>query len=70
MIRELRTVVITEERHPNEQDIWDAWNFANEKRCYVELKWFTPHFGWKTWFIDPDKHTIADLLTNLHITTL
>ena len=29
MVRELRTLVVTEERHPNEQDVWDAWNFAN-----------------------------------------
>ena len=48
MVRELRTLVITEERHPNEQDILDAWEFAVNKHCYLELKWFVPHYGWKT----------------------
>ena len=67
MLKELRTLIITEERYPNEQDIWDAWNYANEKHCYVELKWFVDHIGWKTWFIDPSKHTIESMLQNLHI---
>ena len=43
------------------------WNFANEKHCYVELKWFVPHYGGKVWFIDPDKNTIDEMLQNLHI---
>lgn len=67
MVRELRTLVVTEERHPVEQDVWDAWSFAQEKHCYVELKWFIPHYGWKVWFIDPEKNTLEELLRNLHI---
>ena len=67
MVRELRTLVVSEERHPIEQDVWDAWNFTQEKHCYVELKWFIPHYGWKVWFIDPEKNTIEELLRNLHI---
>ena len=67
MVRELRTLVITEERHPNEQDILDAWEFAINKHCYLELKWFVPHYGWKTWFIDTEKNTVEELFKNLHI---
>ena len=67
MLKELKTLVITEERHPDEHDVWDAWEFANERHCYVELKWFSPHYGWKVWFIDPEKHTIEFLLKSLNI---
>lgn len=69
MIREFRTLMVTEERHPNEQEVIDAWDYANRKCCYVELKWFIPHYGWKSWFIDPDKNTLVELLQNLHIQT-
>ena len=67
MVKELRKLVINEERHPVEQDILDAWDFANEKHCYVELKWFIPHYGWKVWFIDPNKNTLEELFQNLHV---
>ena len=66
MLREIRTLVVNEERHPVENEVWDAWNFANEKHCIVELKWFIPHYGWKVWIIEPENQ-IEDLLKNLNI---
>ena len=30
MVRELRTLVVSEERHPIEQDVWDAWNIFKQ----------------------------------------
>lgn len=65
-MKELRTLVIDEERHPNENDIWEALEFANKKHCIVKLVWFIPHYGWKRWFIKPDSD-IQKLLTDLHI---
>lgn len=65
-MRELRTLIVPEERRPNENEISEALSFANEKHCIVELRWFTPHFGWKTWLIRPEDN-IEELLKNLNI---
>lgn len=65
-LREVRTLRLTEERHPMENDVWEAHQFANEKHCIVELQWFVPHYGLKTWVIEPENN-IQDLLENLHI---
>ena len=67
MLKELRTLIVTGEQTPNEQDVWDAWNFAKEKHCHVELKWFVPHYGWKVWYIDPEINTLEELFKNLHL---
>lgn len=66
MLREVRTLRLQEERHPEENDVWQAYQFANEKRCIVELEWFVPHYGLKKWVIEPENN-IEDLLRNLHI---
>lgn len=63
---EVRTLRFKEERHPVENEVWEAWQYANEKHCIVELQWFIPHYGMKQWVIEP-KNSIEDLLKNLHI---
>lgn len=65
-LREVRVLRLKEERHPAENDIWEAWQYANEKCCIVELQWFVPHYGLKSWIIEPENN-IQDLLQNLHI---
>ena len=68
MLKELRTLIVTGETPPNEQDIWDAWNFAREKHCQVEIKWFVPHYRWwKSLYIDPDVDSLEYILQNLHL---
>ena len=64
MLREVRQLRLTEERHPNENDIWEAYEYANQKHCIVELQWFVPHYGLKKWVIEPE-NDINDLLINL-----
>lgn len=64
MLREVRQLRLTEERHPNENDIWEAYEYANQKHCIVELQWFVPHYGLKKWVIEPENN-INDLLINL-----
>ena len=66
MLREIRTLVVGEERHPNHDEVWEAWQFAKAKACIVELKWFIPHYGWKVWIIEPE-NGIEDLYRNLNI---
>lgn len=66
MLREVHKLRLTEERHPNEQDVWQAYSHANENNCIVELEWFIPHYGMKKWIITPDD-SIHLLLQNLHI---
>jgi hypothetical protein len=66
MLREVRTLRLQEERHPEENDVWQAYQYANEKQCIVELEWFVPHYGLKKWVIEPE-NSIEDLLRNLHI---
>lgn len=66
MLREVRTLRLQEERHPVEQDVWEAYEYANNKQCIVELEWFVPHYGMKKWIIAPEDN-IQELLLNLHI---
>lgn len=66
MLREVRTLRLQEERHPEENDVWQAYQYANEKQCIVELEWFVPHYGLKKWVIEPENN-IEDLLRNLHV---
>lgn len=66
MLREVRKLRLTEERHPNYQDIYDAHSYANQKCCIVELEWFIPHYGMKKWIITPEDN-IEDLMRNLHV---
>lgn len=68
MLREVRTLRLNEERHPNENEVWEAHRYANEKHCIVQLQWFIPHYGMKTWVIAPEDD-IVELLSNLHIAT-
>lgn len=65
MVRELRTLVVVEGCHPTEKDVLDAWDYANTKSCYVELKWLTEHYGWKSWYIDPERNTLEELYRDL-----
>lgn len=65
MLREVRTLRLKEERHPVENDVWEAYDFAKGKQCIVELQWFIPHYGLKTWIIEPENN-IQELLQNLH----
>lgn len=67
--REVRTVRLREERHPNAQDIWDAHQYAGEKCCIIVLEWFVPHYGIKRWEIAPEDD-VQELLNNLHIKTV
>ena len=55
MLREVRTLRLQEERHPIEQDVWEAYEYANNKHC-----------GMKKWIIAPEDN-IQELLLNLHI---
>lgn len=64
MLREVRQLRLTEERHPNENDVWEAHQYANQKHCIVELQWFIPHYGLKKWVIEPE-NDINELLINL-----
>lgn len=64
MLREVRQLRLTEERHPNENDVWEAYEYANQKHCIVEMQWFVPHYGLKKWVIEPE-NDINDLLINL-----
>lgn len=64
--REVRTLRLKEDRRPNENDIWEAWQYANEKCCVIEIQWVDPHYGIKTWTIEPENN-IEDLLRNLNI---
>ena len=66
MLQEVRTLRLSEERHPNENEVWEAHQYAKEKHCIVQLQWFIPHYGMKTWVIAPED-SIAELLANLHI---
>ena len=68
-MREVRTLLIDEERHPVENEVWQAYEFACQKCCVVELKWFVPHYGFKVWIIKPEDN-IQDLLKNLHLITV
>ena len=63
--REVRTIRLNEERHPNANDVWDAHSYAVQKCCIVELEWFVPHYGMKKWTIAPEDD-VQTLLTNLH----
>ena len=65
-LREVRVLRLKEERHPTENDVWEAWQYANEKCCIIELQWFIPHYGLKRWVIEPESN-IQELLQNLHI---
>ena len=69
MLREVRTLRLKEENHPAENDVWEAYQFSQEKHCIVELQWFVPHYGLKTWVIEPEDE-IQKLLQDLHITNV
>ena len=64
--REVRTLRLKEDRHPNENDIWEAWRYANVKHCVIEIQWVDPHYGIKMWTIEPENN-IEDLLRNFNI---